>query len=212
MESLRAVILVWKFLLCYTEHMRWFKKREARELQSSEQSSLDLAFLLTKELIAAQLQDVNALDTKASFALGAGTGIVSAALILQSLLLPSHAHSSCSVLIPNFLNFLRLLPLLLKKTIPIFPLLIAYIIVIAMAFNAYRTRDYKQIPEPRAFLDNLDKTAQYCKESMFPEMVDAYEWNKEEAVKKAEWIDRALLALVFETLALALLVIYQVGC
>jgi len=193
--------------------MRWFKKTpDIREQKPAKLPSLDLAFVLTKELIAAQLQDVNASDSKASFAFGAGTAIVSAALILQSLLLPSHSHSSCSVLIPSFLSFLHSLPTLLKKAIPLFPLLTAYIVVVITAFNAYRTRNYKQVPEPRTFLADLDKTEQDCKNEMFPEMVDAYECNKKVLEKKADWIDRALVSLVLETVGLALLVLYQVGC
>ena len=176
--------------------MSWLKKKDLKKQEISDKLlSLDLAFTLTKELIASQLEDVNALDTKASFALGSGTAVVSAALVLQSLLLPSHPHLSCSIFIPNFLSFLRLLPPLLKKSLSLFPLLFTYFLVVFSSSNAYKTRDYKRVPKPRSFLDNLDKTEQECKNEMFPEMVAAYEWNQKEAEKKAKWIDYLVNAL-----------------
>src|SRR5205085_10814142 len=82
--------------------------------------SLDLIFELTKESITAQREQANALDSKANFVLGSATALISAALVLQAVLLsslntPLHQQSAvlpfyCSLLTTNM--FLRSLPLL----------------------------------------------------------------------------------------------------
>lgn len=170
--------------------------------------SLDLAFDVIGKLINAQLQDT-ALDSKATFAFGTATGVISAALVLQSLLLPTHAHSSCSVFIPGFLHTL---PLWLRRAMPFLPLLGAYLGVVITASFGYKGRDYKQVPSPRHFLYNLQMPEQESKAMMVRAMVEAYEWNKNQANKKMRWINWAFVALVIETLALVLLVLYQVAC
>lgn len=173
-------------------------------------ASLDIAFSLTKDLLADQFHRVDSLDTKANFALGAATALVSAALLLQSLVLPTKSDSSCSMFIPGFLYAL---PLLLKRAILLLPLLITYLGVIITAVFAYKIRDYKQAPTPRTLLDNyLNDPEQHTKVMLFRAMVEVFEENEQEIRKKTVWIDRAFLTLVIEALMLVLLLLYKAIC
>ncbi len=95
---------------------------------------------------------------------------------------------------------------------PFLPLLGAYLGVVITASFGYKGRDYKQVPSPRHFLYNLQMPEQESKAMMVRAMVEAYEWNKNQANKKMRWINWAFVALVIETLALVLLVLYQVAC
>ena len=203
--------------------MKWFKyffvlrasnvqvQSENHNQETKEASkfpSLDLAYNVIGKQIDAQLQDT-APDSKANFAFGTATGVISAALVLQSLLLPAHSHTNCSTFIPEFLHTL---PLWLRRAIPFLPLLGAYLGVVITASLGYKGRDYKQVPSPRHFLYNLQMREQESKAMMVRAMVEAYEWNKEQANKKMRWINWAFVVLVIETLALVLLVLYQVAC
>lgn len=172
--------------------------------------SLDMAFDLTRELLAAQMERIDGLDAKANLALVSATAVVSAALLLQALLLPSHSYSVCSVLIPGFVHAL---PLLVKRALPVLPLLITYLGVVITASYAYRVRDYQQVPTPRTLLDKyIDKPVDHTKALLFRAMVEAYEANEFEIKKKVVWIDYALLILVLETGLLVLLLLFQVVC
>ncbi len=176
---------------------------------SPKYPSLDLAFSITKELITAQLQSIDALDTKANFAIGAATGVVSAALIFQPSLFILHSHSNCSVIIPGFIHAL---PLVLRKAVPLMLLLCVYLVVIALFYIAYKIRDFQQVPAPNKFLQNLHLTVQGAQESMIAAMVAAHEHNKKEIEKKARAINAALMGVGAETLILGLLLLYQVVC
>ena len=205
--------------------MKWFKRalslrsRNKRHRNSKNQitkstdlpeyPSLNFAFDLTKDFIAAQLQSTDGLDAKANFAIGAATTVVSAALILQSLLLPSHAHSNCSSLIPGYFHTL---PTLLKQVIPFSPLLLTYIGAVILAFFSYRASNLLQAPAPSKLLENIDKTEQEIKPAIFRAMVEAYKLNNEIINRKALFINWSLGFFVVETLSLVLLVLYQVGC
>src|SRR5438046_9187146 len=117
-------------------------QRNPHDKEGSEKRlfpSLDLIFELTKERIANQSEQVNALDSKANFVLGSATALVSTALVLQAVLLtpqPSQAtpHIYCPLPISN-----------LTHVIPLLILLLAYLCVLFSAFFAYRIRVYKQV-------------------------------------------------------------------
>jgi hypothetical protein len=178
--------------------------------ESAPLASLDIALSLTKDLLAGQMDRVDSLDTKANFALGAATALVSAALLLQSLLLPISSPSSCSMLVPGFIHTL---PLSLKRAIPILPLLITFFGVMITAVFAYKIRDFKQVPTPRTLLDNyLDDPEQHTKAMLFRAMVEVFEGNEQEIRNKTVWIDRAFLTLVLEALMLVLLLLYKAVC
>jgi hypothetical protein len=151
---------------------------------------------------------VDAIDAKGNFILGTATGVASATLVLQTLLLSLHLQSNCSML-PAFLAGL---PLLLKQIIPFLLVQLAYLIVIIIVIVAYRTRDFYQVPDPNMLLENLDKPEQENKDGMVRAMVAAYEMNENETRKKVRWIDLSLLFLVIEIGALILNLLYQVSC
>ncbi len=178
-------------------------------IDDSKSSTLDLAFDIMKELIVGQLQNVDALDAKGNFILGAATGVASSALVLQTILLSLHLQSSCSIFISAHLPYL---PSLLNQSFFILLVLLVYIIVIILVIGAYRTRNYYQVPDPRMLLDNLDNPERDSKDGMVRAMAAAYEMNEEETNKKVKWIDLSLLFLVIETGMLVLNLLYQVAC
>jgi hypothetical protein len=193
--------------------MCFYGREKMQPQQNTDDSpkypSLDFAFNIIKEFITAQLQGVDALDTKANFAIGAATGVLSAALIFQPSLFTLHNHSSCSAIIPGFIHAL---PLLLRKALPLLILLCIYLFVMILFFAAYKIRDFQQVPEPKHFLQNLHLTVQDAQESMIAAMVAAHEHNKKESEKKARAINTALMGVGAETLVLGLLLLYQVAC
>jgi len=174
--------------------------------------SLPLAFDLVCDLVNAQKEGLNALDTKANFALTAATGLVGAGLILQSLLLP-HSHAACFSVLPPFLGiFLHGLPLFLKRALPLLPLLGTYLVVMIIGWRAYKTRKLVEVPAPRFIRKYLRDPEYYMKAVVLSTMIDAYEKNSAEMDKKASLIDFAFLFLVIEAGMLVLLLIYQGVC
>ncbi len=172
--------------------------------------SLDLAFNLTQQRINNQQDRLVGLDTKANFALGAATGLVSAALVLQSLLLSSHSNTDCSIMIPQFL---LTLPPLLKKALPLIPLLTAYLVVMALGLYSYKTRTIIRVPRPRTIFNLfLNESEAYTKKLVLEAMIDAYETNETKLNEKAKLIDYALVFLVIEAFSLVLLLLYEVIC
>ena len=161
--------------------------------------SLNLAFDITREILASQFERGNALDTKANFILGSATALVSTALVLQAVLPTGH----CSML-PN--KFLQVLPLLL--------LLLVYLLVIFMAFQAYRVVDYKQAGNPVEFYesDDLFKEEHTVKAEVFRVMVQAYKHNHKMLENKASWVNKAFLLLGCEAIVLAFFLSFQVTC
>ena len=169
---------------------------------------LPLAFDLIRERFYAQKERLNALDTKANFALTAATGLVSAGLVLQSLLLP-HPHSVCSIYIPNFFHSF---PILVKRALPLLPLLITYLIVMIIGYRAYKTRILSDVPTPRSLADFLPDPDYYIKAIVLSTMIEAYEENAIELNHKALLVDWAFRFLVLESAMLVLLLLYQGIC
>lgn len=173
---------------------------------------LPLAFDLVRDLVNTQTDRLNALDAKANFALTAATGIVSAGLLLQSLLLP-HSHAACFSVLPPFLDtFLHSLPLFLKRGLPLLPLLGTYLVVMIIGWRAYKTRKLLEVPVPRSIKKYLPCAEYHMKAVVLSTMIDAYEKNGAELDKKATLIDWAFLFLVIEAGMLVLLLIYQGVC
>ena len=171
--------------------------------------SLDLAFSSAKERISSQIKDIDALDTKANIALGAVTGVISAALIFQPSLFVTHNHSNCTALIPNFIHTL---PLLLRKATPLLLLLLTYILTVVLFFFAYRTSGFQQVPNLRTFLQNLHVPEEESKAVMYATMVEVYEFNKKRLNRKAILINAILIMLGVETSLLGLLLLYHLVC
>lgn len=175
----------------------------------SELPSLDVAFDLIRARVVTQLQEVDGLDAKANFARGAATTLVGTGLILQAVLLNAQAHSYCTSLIPAFLH---LLPTLLKRALPLMPLLGMYVAVVLFTHQAYKIRDYELVPEPRELLNYLEEPVIITKIDVFKEMVDDYEQNEKKINRKAHYVSYALLALNIEGLTLVMLLLYQAIC
>ena len=174
--------------------------------------SLSLSFDLVRDLVNAQPGRLNALDTKANFALTAATGLVSAGLVLQSLLLP-HSHAAClSILPPLLTTFLHNLPLLLKRGIPLLPLLASYLVVMIIGWRAYKTFKLGEVPSPRDITKYLPEPDYYTKAVVFRTLIQVYENNSAKLARKASLIDWAFLFLIIEAGMLVFLLIYQGIC
>src|SRR5438876_577381 len=139
--------------------------------------SLDLIFELTKERVASQREQANALDSKANFVLGSATTLVRAALVLQAVLLASQGALShpqfavlswyCSTLLNKFLRFL-----------PLLILLIVYLIVMLSAFLAYTIRRYRYAPDPEElYRSYLYRQESSTKAEVFRAMLETYKEN-----------------------------------
>jgi len=141
------------------------------------------------------MEQVNAVDTKANFILGSATAIISAALILQAVLIQLH-----SIIFTN--RFLLELPLLL--------LFITYLSVMFIAFLAYRINVYKLVPDPSELYKHyLQKPESHSKAEVFRAMVEAFKENERTINKKVSWTERALVALGCETVSLVLFLSLQ---
>lgn len=173
--------------------------------------SLELVFDLVKERITAQLMQVDGLDNKANFIKGAATGLVSIAFVLQSVLLAAHPQSYCSTIIPIFIHTL---PPLLKRAIPLLPLLITFLIVIYTSHKSYKIDNYHEVPaNPRVLFNSyLEEELAATKIDILDRMVINYEKNKEKIDCKARWVNHALFWLEIEAVALVALLLYQSVC
>ncbi len=170
--------------------------------------SLNLATDYTWDLLTTQKTRANALDSKANFILGAATTLVGAALALLPSILSS--NSSCSILL---LSFLHTLPQFLMRVILVLPLIIIYVIVMVLAYQAYKIRDYTEVPDPRRLLDKyLDKPEDYTKVVVIQSMVEAYEENEAVIINKANYNYLAFTFLMIEALVLIILLLLRVIC
>lgn len=170
--------------------------------------SLDLIFLLTKERVNAQFQQVNALDSKANFMLGSSTALISAALVLQSVLLPQTNNYLPAKLIPTYCptnTLLQILPLLI--------LLALYLTTIVTTFLAYKIRWYKQAPEPSELYRNyLHREESSTKAEVFRAMVEAYKENDKVIRSKVLWIKISFILLSFEATTLTIYILFRSVC
>lgn len=170
--------------------------------------SLNLATNYTWDLLTAQTTRANALDSKANFILGAATTLVGAALVLLPSILTS--HTNCSIVIPSFL---QTLPHFLKGLLLVLPLIIIYVIVMGLAYQAYKIRTYTEVPDPRRLLDEyLDKPEDYTKAVVIQSLVDAYEENETVITNKANYNFLAFTFLMIEALILVILLLLRVTC
>ncbi len=182
--------------------------------QSSNKSkdfpSLNLIFDLLKDRIALQWQQTNALDNKANFILVSATALVSAALVLQAVLLtpqtaPVSQITSLPFYCPTSTNrILHSLPLLI--------LLAVYLFVMLSAYLAYQIRVYKQAPEPdelfKYLIDEEDKTM----EAVTRAMLEVCKSNNLTIRSKVLRVKIAFILLGFEVLALVAYLFFQVTC
>jgi hypothetical protein len=181
--------------------------------------SLDLAFDLAKDRVAGQLEQVDALDTKANFILGSATTLLAAALVLQAVILtvqkssPAQQVASSSTrtpIQPSFCSLITNKPLAFS---PFVILLIIYLILMAISFAAYRLRAYQHTPDPETIYKKyLTEDATKTKAFIFRAMVAVYQENKKTIDRKVFWISTAFIALGVEVVALVLILFIQVSC
>lgn len=187
--------------------------------QNYDFPSLDLAFDLAKEQIASQMNQVDALDTKANFILGSATTLLAAALVLQAVILtvqkspptqPTTPISAHPVSQPTYCSLIANRPLVLS---PLVILLIVYLILMMISFMAYRLRGYQQTPDPETmYRKYLNVDATKTKAFIFRTMVAVYQGNKKTIGRKAFWVTTAFVALGIEVVVLVLVLFVQVTC
>lgn len=183
--------------------------KENKENDEGPPSSLDLVFDLVRERVVNQHERLTALDTKVNYTLGGATALVSTALVLQSLLLP-HTNSDCSVFIPHILY---VLPLPIRRAIPLLPLLVTYLATVVTGVYSYRVRSIPRVPDPkRLAIFFLYQEENHTKKVVLRDMVNAFEQNEKLIFMKARVTNIAFILLVAESFALVLLLLYQTIC
>ena len=157
-----------------------------------EFQSLTLIFDVTKERIISQLTQAQSLDSKANFILGSATALVSASLVIQAVLLTPHT----SILINKFL-----------ESLPLLILLISYLLVMIMAFLAYKVNNYKGVANPEKLYEYyLDKPEDTTKADIFRVMVEAYKHNEKVIKKKGKFVNCSFFALGSEVFVLVIFI------
>src|SRR5260370_7896041 len=96
--------------------MLFTSKNNAQQVQITQPEpkfpSLDLGFDLVREILSAQSDRVNTLDTKASFILGSSTLLLETAIVIHPTLSTSHSSIISPTLFHTFFPiFTNLLPL-----------------------------------------------------------------------------------------------------
>lgn len=172
--------------------------------------SLDLAFDLVKECMSGQLVRIDGLDNKVNFIMGAATGIVGLALTLQAALFSAPTTSYCGDYIPAFLHTLN--PLL-KRVIPLMPLIITYVSVMYLSHKAYKIDHYYEVPsDPEGLYDYLTKDVAITKIDIFRMMKVNFRQNEEKIRSKAQKASQALRFLELEGITLVLFLLYRSVC
>jgi len=166
-----------------------------KENNTADLGSVTVLFDLMREQIADQQKQIDTLDTKASVILGAAIVLAGAAATLFPGLVSNHA----TILIDD--RILWLLP----------TLNFVFVSLMATTCMAYTVRRYKRVPNPQAlYEDYRDKSEYFIKARVFTAMVAASKENEARIRKKVFWITCSIIALVIETLILAVILLFQV--
>lgn len=175
-------------------------------------ASLDFIFDLVKERMTAQLARIDGLDNKANFIMGAATAIVSIALTLQAAVLATHTSGYCTPIIPNFIYTW---PPLVRRAIPLLPLIVTYTIVMYLSQKAYKIDSYHDVPaNPNALYKYLEQNQDVAtiKVDIYDRMRVNFTRNEEKINAKAHWTQFALWFLELEGISLVLLLLYRSLC
>lgn len=152
--------------------------------------SLDLAFSLTQERIAGQLKRAETMDTKVSFVMASSTALISTALILHNVLLPSQSGIFSNKLL---------------QELPLSLLLLVYLGVMVAACLAYRIRNYQQAPNPVELYEHyLSLPEEQTKAEVYRSMVETYKGNEKVLKKKVAWTKYTFFGMLVEALVLVL--------
>lgn len=158
-------------------------------------ASVTVLFDLMREQIADQQKQIDTLDTKASVILGAATVLAGTAVALLPGLISSHAV----ILVDNRIWWL----------LPAF--IVAYVALVCLACLAYTVRRYKRVPEPQELYDNYRNQSEYfIKARVFTAMVNASKENNTRIKNKVFWLKSSMVALITETLFLAVILLFQI--
>lgn len=156
--------------------------------------SLDVAFDLARERTASQLETVDALDAKANFILTSASVVVATSIAVGGI--------ASAMVSQSWVRVVRILPLFLVA--------LAYIAVVILVYQAYKVRGYERAPKPRILLDDyLHQSDQTTKEDMVRALADVYDTNAHTIESKALWTNRALQALVVQSILLAVGILLQ---
>ncbi|HEU5230456.1 MAG TPA: hypothetical protein VFU49_21730 [Ktedonobacteraceae bacterium] len=168
--------------------------------------SLDLLFELIKDRIAVQRWRASDFDSKANFLLGAGTALMSAALLLQSVLLQTRPQAAMFPFCPLLIHqSLRLLPLLV--------LLVVYLATMLCAFFAYIVREYKYAPDlGELYNRSLKREERSTKLEALRDLIDVYKENDKIINNKRFWTRTAFIAFGGEVTVLVLVLLVQTAC
>jgi len=175
--------------------------------------SLDLIFELTKECIAAQREQANALDSKANFVLGSATALVGADLVLQAVLVasPSTPLHPQSAVLPFYCSLLT--TSVFSRSLPLLALLIVYFATTLSACLAYMVRGYRYAPNPTELYQSyLSREERSTKAEVFRAMLEAFKENDKILRKRLFWVRTAFIAFGCEVVMLVLVLLVQTTC
>lgn len=167
--------------------------------------SLNLAFDLIRERLNALREDSKSLDDKANFAQGSATALMSAALIIQAVLVQN--HTNCAMF-----GLFRGMPQVANSILPLLPLLIPYVGVILLGIRAGRLNVYLQSPKPDTLQDYLEQDESRTKEVLLRSMVYAYAVNEQTLKRKSKWVTYTLIFLTIEAFMLVPVLLLQASC
>ena len=152
-------------------------------------------FTLSKEVLDSQLEQADKLDGKADSTQISATALVSAALVLEAVLITLNG----SLLI-------RIIQIAL-----LLALLVIHVVVVINASNAYRIADYQGLANPETlrtrYLDMPDKVT---KKALLKAMTYAYQENEKINDKKVKLIDRAINWRTAEAAILVVVLLTQI--
>lgn len=164
--------------------------------------SLDVVFEQVEGRMAAQDAQISSLDGKANFSLASATLLTAGVTALQSAF--STAQDAGT---PNdFLVFgLSLPPAVVVEVLMIVSLL-AYVVVVYAAYQAYRVRNFKAVPKVRTLRDKyLQKPEGETKKAMVDAWVEVFSRNEDLINNKIWWTNVVLFALALEAFLLLLM-------
>lgn len=159
------------------------------------QTSLDLIFTLTQDVLNSQLEQADKLDSKADSTQVSATALIGAALVLEAVLIPLH-----NSLIIRIMQIALLLPLL-----------VVHVIVVRSASGAYGISGYHGVSNPKTLIEKYLKASEReTKRKILTAMEFAYAENEKIIDKKVMLIDRAIKWRTAEATILVIVLLIQV--
>jgi hypothetical protein len=178
--------------------------------------SVNIVFDLIKDHLGSQMEQVDALDSKANFILVSATTLLSAALVIQAVSLAPPQNTASAQFVansPKLLSYCLSSTNKLINTLPLLVLFATYLLVTLSAFLAYKIGKYQHGSEPNSlFKDYLPREESDTKAEVAKKMLDAYNNNILTIKKKARRITTAFVLLGLQIIALIIYLIFQITC